>query len=673
MSFGCSKYEAINQGGDYPLPGVVLRIVLCFIAFLVQFKIFIETIFKKGYVAKFVEMIASYGVNPTSAAYLFSGLNVLMLMSSFFLLGFYYFQPVVGTIRALMRNTLLRSHKSRSIQAFCEANQLDFVSPLETEKRVIDKQTKFLSEFNLCDAHKEEEKVASVKGSSLITLDVFLKSHCAIRNIIYSIYLMKPGGKEARSIYTEYINQAYEQDSEELTGEEKEEREIEKNVVLESLGTLFESRETFKNAGEFTDTIIRELIDFLDRWKKYKHHTYLAEDLFHRHRNHLSTLKVGEDGDCIFKYACVDKKSLTAGVQERLVDNLLKIQRKLARFYTQKMTDSKYTWARLRPDFIATYLQLKDSLAANLEHELNKRFPSSKSYFIDPVTNFVGIPNAVANGLLSIIMFLPFIQTFGLSLWLNVSACVILFTATFYTSYAFTYENVKKFARSLKSYRLIPTHHRNQIGYLNYFLGFAMGLSSGVFFYSRAKSILITNSTSIAYFFRQVIRPELLLAHFPFVADFVAVFFAVITLVCAASLYINQCLQSQRRSYDRGSIWQRVVSFSNAELRFDPKTLFKGMIIYSATIVQVFVIFDPLFALPMLKFMGHLRYLILMAVGFVWQQLFNNAYEKMWTGGGITLIYESIKSTKCYSTKLMKFSHQKPISRSEIPAPRLGH
>ena len=662
MSFGCSNYEAIKQGEVYRFPGVLLRIILCLVAFVVQLFIFCETILIKGYVGQFVEMIASYGINPASAAYLFTGLTALMIGSSIFLLAFYYFQPVVGTIRALMRNTLLRSDKTKSIQDFCEANKLDFVSPLETEKRVFDKQTKFLNEFNLFDAHKCEGET-NHNESKINTLNAFLDSHRAIRNLIYSIYLMKPGGEGARTVYTEYINQAYQQDSEE------------KDALLKSLNTLFEYRKNIhpKDAGKFTDTVIRELIDFLDRWKECKQQTNLAVDLFHKHRYHLSTQRVGENGDCIFKYRCVCEENWSADVQKILVDKLLTIQKKLARFYTMKITFSKFTWTQVRPDFIATSLKLKDSLAANLEHELNKRFPTSTSHFIDPATNFVGIPNAIANGMLSIITFLPFIQKFCLSLWLNIFSCAILFSASFYTSYAFTYENVKKFARSLKSYRLIPTHHRNQIGYLNYFLGFAMGLSSGVFFYSRAKSILIANSTSICYFFKHLIRPELILAHFPIVADFVAMFFAVITLICAASLYINQCLQSQRRSYDRGSIWQRVVSFSNAELRFDPKTIFRGMIIYSATIVQMLVSFDPLFALPMLKFMGHLRYLILMAVGFVWQQLFNNAYEKMWTGEGIYLIVDSMKSTKCYSTKLMKFSHHKPISGSEIPAPRLGH
>ena len=67
---------------------------------------------------------------------------------------------------------------------------------------------------------------------------------------------MKPGGKEARSIYTEYINQAYEQDSEELTGEEKEEREKE----IESLSLLSSSMPAMLVAelGEFSlETALR--------------------------------------------------------------------------------------------------------------------------------------------------------------------------------------------------------------------------------------------------------------------------------------------------------------------------------------------------------------------------------------------------------------------------------
>ena len=332
----------------------------------------------------------------------------------------------------------------------------------------------------------------------------------------------------------------------------------------------------------------------------------------------------------------VHRDQITTRMQTRVFEYLKSIQTALATLQTVDKLEL-----------------MRKGIAANFEHKVIKLFPAKQPWYTriwQGIAKRLGVINAMANSvifscvcydlLVAVSRSVLFIPTMGIYF-----GFLLAMASGYYISISFTFQNVKKFIKSLQ-FNQLPIYIDNDKGRLNLLLGSMMGIASGVFCYSRVMKLLCHLDGPIFCFIKVLGVDAFYVAHLGALSLILSSVLSIVTFFCAAMLYANQCLKFQRASYDfsHWRDWFGKVSFS-----------LKQVPLIAGALIQAAMFQYPLFSLPWLAVLGAFRWVILAGVVFVWKQLFGNANEKMYEQSGLTTLFQ-MASSPCYSNLLMSVS-----------------
>ena len=335
----------------------------------------------------------------------------------------------------------------------------------------------------------------------------------------------------------------------------------------------------------------------------------------------------------------VDDKAITADIQRELVGYFHVILRKLSRLQHRESSQVNFN----HREHVKKLTQMRDALAANFEHEVVKKFPVQQGWtsVVDRMISVMGYPNAFANGILFMVVCYPVLSSIFTVFWTNLF-CFICFCSGVYTSAAITLENIKKFTKSFKTNGKTVFHHRNFRGFLNFIMGFAVGSCSGFFFYHSVSSLMRDPS---GVFFR--LLPDFYAQNVQWIVPSVVITFSIVLAVCAVLLYINMCLKSQRKDFDRDTF----TMCKDKLVAFDWRSLMKPqqVIVLLAAAAQVFLAQHSLYNLSFFAGLGHFRLFFLMCAGLVWVNIYKVNFHKMYTEGDATSVAGYLFNPQCSS------------------------
>jgi hypothetical protein len=638
------KYASqTNQGTEYSVAGAVWRVFLALITFSAQFYLCFEVIWKFNFFGTFEVFGYIFANAQVVQVSLF--LAQLMLVALIFrMLGSYILQSPAGFIKSERRKKLgVTSKKFRR-------------GLLEIAIRVVDKQSKFLANFNFPPLQSLVKLVIAKQGRSkehfnqlfmdsgysspekqLSNTVVFLNTHIHIKALVQlalsqyiSVHEEGTSGKDNHAAYAQ---------------------EMDLGVV----DILDSARMQNLTAADSMDQIQEELVCFIRKWVNNKSaHCAFFEYMYSRET-------IGQFTDSYFENrrlsgytldrAC-NKGEITSTMQEKVATLFHFVQRRLFRQMVIQSRGIKDYDASLND-----FLHMTQGLANDFEHEIIKMFPAQQPWYIRICHAFagnLGQINAIANSVMFSCIFYDLLlklsdSVIPIPLPIIYSFFAFAMASGYYMSISFTFQNVKKFINGLK-FKKIPMYLNSDKGRLNVFLGVMMGLASGVFCYNKVMKLLCDLNGPIFGFMKLIQADAFYLAHLGTFGTVFSIALSVVTFLCAAMLYANQCLKSQRSSYDYTS-WREWFgqAFKSESLSVRNVLLLGGAII-QASMFQV-----SLFALPWLAVLGAGRWVVIGCVVFIWKQLFSNALDKMEGQLGLRAL-TTMFDKRCYMSFSMTVS-----------------
>lgn len=614
----------VTQGSKYPLGNTWLRIVLAAITFLAQGYLCSQVIFKFEFFGIF-EFIGYIFDGAASVSMLLKAAQFCLFCLMSFALFIYYFQSTSSHIMKQRLNVLQLNS--------AESNRKN----LEIAKRVTYKVTKLFAANGFIRIHDLESRVVGPKFRSIryqemtVNTALFLNAQIEIQRLLQLIVARDDQGYKK---YAEDLGYSLGDASQLVQGLRGDQGDL----------------------ATVHDKIQEELTAFVRAWVHPK-----RDEAFYTFMK--SQVDSGKTTEGFFNghhnYRVIDACTPglpTTPIQKEIANYFFYMQRKLFRQATLNdgavMSKEKF-------------LDNAINLAANFEHEVIKKFPAKQSTFTkiwQTIVLNLGEINAAANAVIFGCVCYELLVQLSCPQVLLYSLFMAAISAGYYMSISFTFPNVKKFIKILQ-YKKTPMHSDNHMAKFNIALGFMIGLTSGVFCYSKVIKLLTDARSPIYLLIKYLNFQAFYLAHIGTICWMIGSLLAVVTFIFAAMLYMNQCLKSQRSSYDRSQCGDWSGRISNI-----PWGRGKQEFLVISALIQAAIFKKSLFALPLLKFLGCLRWLIIAGVAFVWRQLFNNAYEKMVLGSGFASLM-SVNNLESYSSDFFRIGVKSEVAVSD----RLPH
>ncbi len=557
------------------------------------------------------------------------------------MLTFYFLQGVASHVAKARKESIKPelSDDEVALKSKCNEKSLKYLSDRELFYKVVAKQRKFFEAFGLSVFDKLDSKYAALSNEKLHVSSTqkkdlkenyinlayndgnLIEAHMHIQSLLRSLYLLQVRDsditeKVKSGASFKFLNQSV---------------DVYDLIINE---TSDFSREMY------VEKVHGELRAFIERWRLLNP-SQMFSWFAAQYPHGASTYGYFSSGDLLHKFgpAAVDSEAITANIQRELVGYFHVVLRKLSRLQHRQSSQVNYN----QLEHVKKLTQMRDALAANFEHEVVKKFPVQQGWtsVIDKIISVMGYPNAFANGILFMVVCYPVLSSVFTVFWTNLF-CFICFCSGVYTSAAITLENIKKFTKSFKTKGKTIFHHRNFRGFLNFIMGFAVGSCSGFFFYHSVSSLMRDPS---GVFYR--LLPDFYAQNVQWIVPSVVITFSIVLAVCAVLLYINMCLKSQRKDFDRDTF----TMCKDKLVAFDWRLLMKPqqIVVLLAAAAQVFLAQHSLYSLSFFAGLGHFRLFFLMCAGVVWINIYKVNFHKMYTEGDAKSVAGYLFNPKCSS------------------------